>query len=85
MSDGLRRIRVGNPETDYYYHDCKRIVGVLKARGYYATIEQAKQIWEAFSESMAACWMMLPDDDDDLFSTVSSYFNEVEDEVEDEE
>jgi len=63
-------------EDEYldYRYDLDRIVKVFTNRGLYCTHAQAYQLWSKYSESMAAGWMILPDDDIDVFSNISHYF-----------
>lgn len=63
-------------ENDFWTHDCKRIVQIMEDRGFQCTVKQAKELWEKFSDSMAAGWMRLPDEDDHVFSNISYYFEE---------
>lgn len=66
-------------KRDGEYYDCKRMVQILAERGYAATIEQARDIWSKHSETMAAGWLGLPDDDASLFMEMSPYFEVEED------
>lgn len=56
-----------------YPDDVKRILSVLIAHGYQATEEQAISLWDEYSDSMAAGWMMLPDEDKDIYSCIEDY------------
>lgn len=56
--------------------DVKRIVQICLSRGHQLSYETAYKAWEQFSDSMAAGWMMLPDDDAEVFHTVMSYLTE---------
>jgi hypothetical protein len=53
--------------------DCERIVRVCGERGSTITVEEARQSWRAHSDSLAARWMLLPHDNDRLFSEVALY------------
>jgi hypothetical protein len=50
-----------------YRDDIARIVQVALKHGYSLTMRQAEDVWEKYSESMFAGWMVLPDDDDKLW------------------
>ena len=56
-----------------YPEDLERIQRILKERDYNATYEQCEQLWSAYSESMAAGWMGLPEDDEEVFEHISFY------------
>lgn len=63
-------------------YECRRIIRVLKERGYDCTPEQAEQLWSMYSESFAAGWMSMRDmEDGDVFVAVRYYF-EVDDDDE---
>lgn len=54
-------------------YDVERIVRVCAASGYEITADVARKAWENYSESMAAGWMLLPDEDSYLLSMVLSW------------
>jgi len=57
-----------------YPEDTKRIQSILAERGYEASLVECDIMWKEFSESMAAGWMCLQEDDDKVFEAVSQYF-----------
>jgi hypothetical protein len=59
-----------------YPDDVRRIQVVAMARGVLLDENQAESAWDRYSDSMAAGWMGLPDDDNDLWSTVSFHLTE---------
>jgi hypothetical protein len=63
-----------------YPHDCQRIVEVLASHGYHCTLEQAQDLWKDYSDHYAAGWLILPESDEDVFYSVSSLFEELDDE-----
>ena len=69
------RLRLKKPE-DFRDLDCERIVKIFSERGYEISIRDAKEAWEAFSDSMAAGWMHLDEDDRSVFNTVLCYFED---------
>lgn len=77
--DDLKTFHVRGPE-DCYAEDTKRIRDVVRAKGYQCSLEQAKALWSEYSDSMAAGWLHLPDDDDELFGCISHYIIEDSDE-----
>lgn len=54
-----------------YPEDVERIVKVLADRGYKCSPGDAAILWDRYSDSMAAGWMMLPQDDEDVFGCIS--------------
>lgn len=68
-------IRV-NEDSDagHYRYDCQRMVQVMAQHGYYATEEQVRRMWDKYSDSMAAGWLHLPEDDEQLFMDLSYHF-----------
>lgn len=62
-----------------FYEDVMRIVTVCANAGYRVAPDDAALIWEAYSESMAAGWMMLDEDDEILLNRVLAY-SEADDE-----
>lgn len=60
-----------------YPHDCKKIVAAALLHGNcLLTPEAAEEAWEDYSDSMAAGWMLLPDDLEDVWRSISYYFEE---------
>jgi hypothetical protein len=59
-----------------YKNDIGRIVKIFADRGYEISHTDAVHAWEQFSESMAAGWMSLGDDDE-VFQDAFYYFEEV--------
>jgi len=66
-----------NIENSSFYHrhtsDVERIKKVLLANGYDSTLEDCSNLWDDYSYSLAAGWINLPDDDDELFRIISYY------------
>lgn len=77
----MKNIRLIDPNDDYFYHkgDCERIQKILAANGYKASLEQCKFLWETYSDSLAAGWLILPEEDEQVLSNISPYFEEEED------
>jgi hypothetical protein len=68
-------------KKDYNHHyeyqsDIGRIVQVFAERGYEISESDAVLVWEKYSDSMCAGWMMLGEDDE-VFYDCFSYFEEV--------
>ena len=65
--------KILNDTTFEHRHldDVKRIQRVLLAHGYESDLESAADIWDEYSDSMAAGWMFLPPDDLELWWRIS--------------
>lgn len=77
----MKRIKIlsDNEHLNKYADDCERICKVLANRGFECSLNDACVLWEKYSESMAAGWIsMFSASDDEIFSSVSSYFEEGE-------
>lgn len=66
-------VRDADKETSFYEYDIEQIVRVLKRNGYNCSKDQAKLLWQKYSDSMAAGWMILPDEDGELLGCVLPY------------
>lgn len=64
--------RVRHPE------DARRIADAMLAAGYEVTLYDAEWMWGEYSESFAASFLGLPDDDAEIVELLRPYF-EVED------
>lgn len=67
-------------ETDHpfdYSCDVERIIRIFADRRYEISYMDAAHAWELYSDSMAAGWMNLDSEDDDVFLNVFYYFEEV--------
>ena len=49
-----------------YPEDCARIVGLVD----WLTPQQAAALWQAYSSSMFASWLLLPKNDEVLFAII---------------
>lgn len=56
-----------------WHGDVARIVDICKQRGYHISANDAQHAWEEYSDSYAASWLILDDNDDDVFNTVLQY------------
>jgi hypothetical protein len=75
----MKRLKVKEQYNHHfeYQNDIDRIVKIFADRGYEISHSDAVRAWEQFSDSMAAGWMSLGSDDE-VFSDVFCYFEEVE-------
>lgn len=51
-------------EMREHRHDIEKIAAVITASGRPTTLDEAYDAWRAYSDSMCAGWMRVPDDDD---------------------
>lgn len=63
-------------KNDRYGDDVKRIVEVFQKRNIILSYEEARNLWDSYSDYCCACWMGLPEDDDGLFNTIIDYVKE---------
>jgi hypothetical protein len=61
-------------EEDESYNgaDVGRIVQVFADKGHTISRADARAAWEKYSDSMCAGWLVLHEDDDDLFEEVAT-------------
>jgi hypothetical protein len=74
----LKKLKVKEQYNHHveYQNDIDRIVNIFAKRGYEISHSDAVRGWEHYSDSMAAGWMSLGDDDE-VFADVFCYFEEV--------
>ncbi len=58
------------PFEHRYRDDVERIHKILLDRGYDSTLEDCARLWDEYSDSMAAGWMILPDTDEEVFDQI---------------
>ena len=63
--------------VDIYRDDCNRIQTVLLDRGLYATLEQCAELWGLASEDMCAGWLVLPENNADIYEDIKRYIEVV--------
>lgn len=56
--------------------DVQRIISICYDRGYVISEADAQAAWEEYSDSMAASWLYLDDDADQVFTTIMEYCEE---------
>jgi len=57
--------------------DVERIVEGLASRGIRVSYPDAHEAWELYSESMAASWMCVPDEVNNIMWAIMPYLEEV--------
>lgn len=62
--------------NDRWGNDVKRIVEVFKKKDIALSYEEARNLWNSYSDYCDASWMSLPEDDDELFNTIIDYVKE---------
>lgn len=55
--------------------DVFRIVDICHQKGYQISLTDAQEAWEQHSDDLAAGWLSLGDNDDEIFNTVMEYCN----------
>lgn len=74
----MKKIRILNDEEIYYKEDVDRIVAALRAYDYDVSPTEARQLWDRYSESFAAGWLILPESDGEIVACLSRYFEAVD-------
>jgi hypothetical protein len=69
----VKRFKVLGHVEDLHPDDTQTIVRVIRAKGYECSPEQARELWQQYSRSFAAGWLVLPEDDEELFTIVNAY------------
>jgi len=60
--------------SEEYREDCERIKAVLIENGFInAGLNDAIWLWNEYSESYAAGWLGLPDEDEKIYDCIKSY------------
>jgi hypothetical protein len=77
----MKRIRVLRDVDDSHRGDVLRIQEALMAADYRATEAECRDMWQQFSDGMSAGWMSVTDDDDEIVSSVRSYFETQDDDA----
>ena len=62
----LRYRKSDEQEPPKYLDDCQRIQSVLRKKGYEVSLHECERMWEAYSDSYEAGWLILPDEDDSI-------------------
>ena len=61
-------------QPDYINRDVSRILRILNDRGFTASPFDIRRAWEAYSEEFEASWLVMPSDEDQIFSIIMRYF-----------
>ena len=74
------RLTHSNKDHDEHFvrheRDIERIVRIFLARGFLVSKEEAYQAWCDYSDSYAAGWLILGDNDDEVFRNAMNYLEE---------
>ncbi len=60
---------------EQYKYDCEKIQIVLLKKGYIPTLNDCYDLWDKFSDSMAAGWINLPEDEEEIWYSINSYID----------
>ena len=66
----IRKIRYEENYQHRHQSDVERLQRVMLAHGYDADLPSAADIWEDYSDSYAAGWLGMPDDDNKLWQII---------------
>lgn len=66
--------------TAYESRDIFRIQQALLADGFIATPEDAKHLWQTYSNSLAANWLFVPEDKDEIMCCIWQFIDRADDE-----
>jgi hypothetical protein len=73
----MKKIKVkhNEPEDSFeFWDDCERIKKIFAEHDYDITLEQARQMWELYSEDYCASWLYLSAKDEDIFNDLTKYY-----------
>lgn len=64
----------GDYIDDYRLKECEKIKSVLIAKGFVnAGLRDALGLWSAYSDFMAAGWLGMPDEDEEIYNCIKEY------------
>ena len=61
-----------------WWKDVDIIINVCKQNGYIVSKGDARKIWENYSDSVAASWLILPEKDEDIMRIILLHSRKVE-------
>lgn len=73
--DSGERLKV--PVAVEYPQDCIRMKRLAAEKGYDLTLHECEQIWQWHSNSVCASWLMLRSSDDDLWTEMCAWLDEI--------
>jgi len=77
----MKRIRVKEDKPLFCSHevrDTKRLVEVFRKKGYNISSQEARLLWEQYSSSLTAGWLIMPATDEAVFEKVRPYFEVID-------
>jgi aspartokinase-like uncharacterized kinase len=69
----MKILRIKNPESLRFPEDVARISKILLEKGYMATSDQCEYLWEIYSDSLCAGWLILPEDDEYVLNCIEPW------------
>ena len=82
MINILDYVKLNDNEGFEYYTDIQRMIKVCNDRGINISPKLAKKLWSRYSDNLCACWLYLPDSDEELFEILvnitKEYIKELE-------
>lgn len=67
MINILDYAKLNDYEGFEYFADIQRMIKVCNDRGINILPKLAKKLWNRYSDNLCACWLYLPDSDEELF------------------
>lgn len=71
----MTRLRLRSAKNFDYPDDVERIVRVFAERGYEISPTEAQEAWKGYSDCLAAGWLILPENDEDVFLAAFGEFD----------
>jgi hypothetical protein len=72
----MKTLKLKNESDGSFPEDVDRIISICKTKGYDIDYKTAEIAWEKYSDSMCAGWLMLGDDDEEIFNNLMSQLEE---------
>jgi hypothetical protein len=62
-----------NIDTEHFRdhrHDCEKLKNILLEKGYSSSVYDCYNLWSDYSDGYAAGWMLLPDEDEEIWNAI---------------
>jgi hypothetical protein len=70
----MKKIKIKRAYEFPHYDDCSTIVAAMASEGYLCSTEEARELWEMYSDSWAAGWLILPSDQKKIVESIKPFF-----------
>jgi len=77
----MKRIRVKEDKPTFVTReetDVERLVGIFQKKGFSISSQEARILWEKYSDSLCAGWLKMDEDDNVVFDKVQPYFEVID-------